>query len=133
MIVALARRTFAFARFAAAGAVSMGVILTVLASLQRAGVPASGAYAASLTVAFGLNFAINRSLVFGAQGRAPVHGQALAYLLASLAFRGGEWASFALVRAATHMPAAALAMLVQGGSMIAKYFVFKHVVFRARG
>lgn len=131
MIATLARRTPRFARFIAAGVVSMAVILAVLTGLQRAGTPADQAYAAALAIAFLLNFAVNRSLVFTGGERRAMGGQAVAYLLASLLFRGAEWAAFALVHAAVAVPAALVAVGVQGVSTLAKYAVFRNVVFRA--
>lgn len=130
MIARLAAHAPRFARFASAGLLSIGVTLSVLTLLQAAGLSASAAYAAALAVAFAVNFSVNRVLVFEGEGR--VGAQAAEYLLASLVFRGGEWTVFTVAHHFSALPGAVLAIGVQGGSMLLKYFAYAHV-FRRRG
>lgn len=121
----------AFLRFAAAGVLSMGIILGALTLFTAAGLHPSAAYALALALAFAVNFLVNRHFVFASGGAA--HGgvarQATTYLASSLATRGAEWAAFSLLTAAVPIPPALAAILVQGVSMVVKFHVFQRFVF----
>lgn len=130
MVRAWLGRSIGFVRFVGAGAASFALILLLVTLLPQLGFSPTAAYAAALAAAFLFNFVSNRFFVFGA-GQGKLGQQAVAYLVASLAFRGCEWLTFVALSSLTHLPSPLLAFLIQGVSTCVKYLVYKRQVFRA--
>jgi len=108
--------------------VNMGVTIGLV---EIAGRPPRTAFAVGLVVVYLLNFCACRWGIFGSQ-QGPVVGQFVTFSLLSLGFRGLEYALFALMLGALHLPYPVVAALVLAGSFLIKFSTYDRLVFRQR-
>ncbi len=122
-----------FLRFVAIGAVLVPCNLGLTASLHElGGLSEEAAFGISLVVLLLAGFAANRHLVFAASaGRAD--RQLALYLVASVAFRGLQFASFLVVHSWLGVPYLAAIVVVLGFWLVVKFVVFRRVVFAVAG
>lgn len=118
-----------FARFAAVGVVVFPVNVGVTALLHEvAGLAEEAAFAIALVLVFAIGFAANRHLVFRA-GAGRADRQLARYLVASLAFRGLQFASFVVVHTWLGVPYLLGVVAVLGFWLVVKFAVFRSFVF----
>lgn len=119
-------------RFGMATAVSASVSFVLPLALHAlAGVPERSSVGIAFCLAYLLNFAMLRRVVFRADR--PIAGQFAVYAITNAAFRAGEFAAFDLARAWVPGFGYALTLLgVLALSTLVKFFAYRRV-FRQPG
>jgi putative flippase GtrA len=116
-------------RFLALGAASFTLNLCITAGLHEVfGVSPEISFAVGLVAAFLMNFGSMRWWVFRGTQR-PVVRQLTGFGLASLFFRGLEYAGYIVVYRFAGVPYVAAAVLVLGISTVVKYVVYDSWLF----
>ena len=116
-----------FSKYLSVGALSYLIVTTITVTLHEIfGITKSSSFAFGLIVVFIINFIILRVFVFKSEG--PAGFAVIKFFLASIFFRGFEYALFIVIfnLGVYYIISLTISMVV---SVVLKYFVYKNIVY----